>query len=108
MNRREKGRIYRSRLVSRIFGRYLLAMLGVAFFGFSVVFQLLTLPVEFNASARAMETLESTQLLEEDELSGARKVLSAAAMTYVAALLVSIAQLLRYVILFSNNNRRRR
>lgn len=94
--------------IGLLFNSELLFGLGVLFFGLMVVFQLVTLPVEFNASARAMETLKSTQLLEEDELSGARKVLSAAAMTYVAALLMSTAQLLRYVILFSNNNRRRR
>ncbi len=95
-------------LIGLLFNSELLFGLGVLFFGLMVVFQLVTLPVEFNASARAMETLESTHLLEEDELSGARKVLSAAALTYVAALLMSVAQLLRYIILFSNNNRRRR
>ena len=95
-------------LIGLLFNSELLFGLGVLFFGLMVVFQLVTLPVEFNASARAMETLESAHLLEEDELSGARKVLSAAALTYVAALLVSVAQLLRYIILFSNNNRRRR
>ena len=64
----------------------------------------MTLPVEFNASGRALETLESTNLLDEEELSGARKVLRAAAMTYVAALLMSMLQLLRYVLIFLGRN----
>ena len=67
--------------------------------------QLVTLPVEFNASRRAIQTLESGYLLEEDELQGAKKVLRAAAMTYVAALLVSLAQLLRFLLAFSGRRR---
>ena len=94
-------------VIGLLFNSELLFGLGVLFFGLMVVFQLITLPVEFNASARAMETLQSTALLDEDELPGARSVLTAAALTYVAALLMSLAQLLRYIILFSNNNRRR-
>ena len=63
------------------------------------VFQLITLPVEFNASRRAMATLESSSMLAEDELKGARKVLTAAAMTYVAALATALANLLRMIAL---------
>ena len=74
---------------------------GILLFSLAVVVQLVTLPVEFNASRRALETLESTHLLEREELGGARKVLGAAAMTYVAALLVSLAQLLRFLLAFA-------
>ena len=70
-----------------------------------VIFQLVTLPVEFNASRRAIASLEGTHLLEDDELRGARKVLGAAAMTYVAALLVSLAQLLRFLLAFAGRRR---
>lgn len=67
-------------------------------FSLVVVFQLLTLPVEFDASARALRTLRERNMLESSELTGARKVLTAA-LTYVAALLTSILQLLRLVLL---------
>ncbi len=80
---------------------------GIAFFALSLVFQLVTLPVEFNASRRAMQTIEDVQLLTEDEQKGARKTLSAAAMTYVAATAVSLAQLVRLLALFGGRNRRR-
>lgn len=78
---------------------------GILLFSLAVVVQLVTLPVEFNASSRALQTLESSYLLDDDELKGARKVLSAAAMTYVAALLVSVAQLLRFVLAFAGRRR---
>ena len=94
-------------VIGLIFNSEMLFGLGVVFFSLMLLFQLITLPVEFNASARAMETLRSTDMLEGEELSGARKVLTAAALTYVAALLVSMAQLLRYLLLFAGNNRRR-
>lgn len=81
-----------------------LVNLGIALFGLVVVFQLVTLPVEFNASARAMSTLRSEGILAADELPAARKTLTAAAMTYVASLLVSFTQLLR---LIASSNRRR-
>lgn len=77
-----------------------LFFVGIVLFSLTTVFQLITLPVEFNASRRALETIEGEYLLDEDELSGARKVLSAAALTYVAALLMSLLQLLRYVLIF--------
>mgnify|MGYP004444290159 CR=1 FL=1 len=84
-----------------------LAKLGVLLFVFVVLFQLITLPVEFNASSRAMEILESGGLLAGDELSGAKKVLKAAAMTYVAALASAILQLLRLVLLTRSSDRKR-
>ena len=73
-----------------------------------VIFQLVTLPVEFNASHRALETLEGEHILEDEEMAGARKVLRAAALTYVAALLSSLLQLLRYVLIFLNRSGNRR
>lgn len=82
-----------------------LAMLGVIAFGLSTLFQLITLPVEFNASSRAVRTLETTGASEE-EVSGSKKVLRAAAMTYVAALAVSLANLLRLFLLVNRRNRR--
>lgn len=77
---------------------------GIACFGLSTVFQLLTLPTEFNASNRAIAAIEGSNLLMGEELNGAKKVLKAAALTYVAALAVSLMQLLRLLILV---NRRR-
>ena len=84
-----------------------LVEIGIACFGLSFVFQLVTLPVEFNASRRAMEAIEESGLLTTDEQRGARKTLTAAAMTYVAAAAVALAQLLRLVLLFGNRGRRR-
>lgn len=75
--------------------------LGIVFFSLSVLFTLVTLPVEFNASKRALETIRGTNLLYDDEYTGAKKTLSAAAMTYVAAAATAIAQLLRLVLLAS-------
>ena len=79
---------------------YELVYIGIALFSLSLIFQLITLPVEFNASRRAMEAIESTEILNDEELKGARRTLTAAAMTYVAAVAVSAAQLLRLIILF--------
>ena len=79
--------------------------LGILLFGAVVVFQLITLPVEFDASRRALAALSRSGILNETELGGAKKVLDAAALTYVAALAVSAAQLLRFI---SLPNRRRR
>lgn len=84
-----------------------LVYLGIACFGFSFVFQLVTLPVEFNASRRAMEAIASAGLLTQEEQRGARKTLTAAALTYVAATATALAQLLRLIILFGGNRRRR-
>lgn len=83
------------------------ALTGVILFSFCVFFQLVTLPVEFNASRRAVKALEGTYMLKEDEIPIVKKVLSAAAMTYVAALAVSLAQLLRLLMLLSRLNSRR-
>ena len=82
--------------------------IGIACFSLSLIFQLITLPVEFNASRRAIQAIESTHLLTEDELIGARKTLTAAALTYVAAAAVSFTQLLRLIILFGGRGRRSR
>ncbi len=82
-----------------------LAYAGVIFFSFAVVFQLITLPVEFNASKRAIQVIGEADILDEEEKAGAKKVLSAAAMTYVASLAVSIASLLRLILTV---NRRRK
>ena len=78
---------------------------GIACFGLSVVFQLVTLPVEFNASRRAMEAIESGNILTEEEQRGARKTLTAAALTYVAATAVALAQLLRLLVIFGGRRR---
>ena len=83
-----------------------LVYLGIACFGFSLVFQLITLPVEFNASRRALQTIESADLLTPEEQRGAKKTLTAAAMTYVAATAVALAQLLRLIALFGGRRRR--
>lgn len=83
----------------------ILLEIGIVLFALVVLFQLLTLPVEFNASRRALKSIDQQFLLEKDELVGARKTLSAAAMTYVAGLTVALAQLFR-LILMSNNRRR--
>lgn len=79
---------------------YTFIYLGIAAFGLSLVFQLVTLPVEFNASRRALAAIESNELLTQEELKGAKKTLSAAAMTYVAATAVALAQLIRLLSIF--------
>lgn len=78
---------------------------GVGFFGLSLLFSLITLPVELNASKRALNLLVQTDCLDQMEVKGAKKVLSAAAMTYVAALIVSILQLVRFILFFVVNSR---
>lgn len=83
-----------------------LARIGVFLFTFVVLFQLITLPVEFNASHRALKILNESDMLAGEELNGATKVLSAAALTYVAALFSTILQLLRLILLTRGNNRR--
>ena len=85
---------------------YTLVYLGIACFGLSVIFQLVTLPVEFNASNRALKAIEQGELLTADELNGAKKTLKAAALTYVAATAVAMAQLLRLLLIFGGRNRR--
>ncbi|MBE6975857.1 MAG: zinc metallopeptidase [Ruminococcaceae bacterium] len=78
---------------------------GIACFGLSVVFQLVTLPVEFNASRRAMEAIGSAGILTAEEQRGARRTLTAAALTYVAATAVALAQLLRLLLIFGGRRR---
>ena len=85
---------------------YTFVYLGIAAFSLSLVFQLITLPVEFNASRRAMQAIEQANILTEEEQRGARKTLTAAAMTYVAATTVSLAQLLRLILIFGGRRRR--
>ncbi len=87
---------------------YNLAMLGVILFCAVLVFQLVTLPTETNASKRALQTIEGMNLLSGDELVGARKVLSAAAMTYFAAVASTALQVLRLFLIVQNSNRRNR
>lgn len=90
-------------LLGLIFGSQGLAEVGVILFLFVVVFQLITLPVEFDASHRALAILERNNILVNEELDGSKKVLTAAALTYVAALFATILQLLRLVIIVSGN-----
>ena len=87
---------------------YALIYVGIACFALSLIFQLVTLPVEFNASNRALRAIEDGNILTEDEQKGAKKVLRAAAMTYVAATAVALMQLLRLLMIFGGGNRRRR
>ena len=84
---------------------YTFVYLGIACFGLSLVFQLVTLPVEFNASRRALAAIETGELLTEEEQKGARKTLLAAAMTYVAATAVALAQLMRLILIFGRRRR---
>ena len=85
---------------------YWLVDAGILCFSLSLVFQLVTLPVEFNASSRALRAIENCGILNADELNGARKTLRAAAMTYVAATAVALGQLLRLLYIFGGRRRR--
>ena len=87
-----------------LFGISSLLHIGIVLFTAVVIFQLITLPVEFNASKRALSILGSRNVLYEDELMGAKKVLDAAALTYVAALLMALAQLLRMILLSNSRD----
>lgn len=89
-------------MIGIFFGFPLFTQIGIVFFGGAVIYQLVTLPVEFNASNRALNILQTRTFLYGDELKGAKKVLNAAAMTYVAATLMAISQLVRLIAL---NNR---
>ncbi len=91
-------------LLGIVFASDLLITVGIILFSFATLFQIITLPVELNASKRAMQTIRGQALLSDSEAAGAKKVLTAAAMTYVAAVIMSIAQLLRLLLL----SRRRR
>lgn len=94
-------------ILGLLFGFYPLAYAGIILFGTVVIFQLVTLPTEFNASRRALAVL-SDGFLDKDEAKETKKVLSAAAMTYVAALFVSLASLLRLIVIVSGRRDRRR
>ena len=91
-------------ILGLIFSFNFLVTVGIAFFGLAVFFQLVTLPVEFNASRRAVKVIDEMGILQTEELKGTKKVLTAAALTYVASLAVSVANLLRLILLA---NRRR-
>ena len=94
-------------VIGLIFNWTILVEIGIFLYAFVALFQLVTLPVEFNASSRALKVIDETQMLDGEEYKGARKVLSAAAMTYVAALLVSIMSLLRLILRAQRSNNRR-
>lgn len=83
-----------------------IAYIGVVCFLLCVLFQLLTLPTEFNASRRALAAIETCGMLTRDEVQSSKKVLSAAAMTYVAALAVALTQFLRLLFIVRRNDRR--
>ena len=93
--------------VDSVIGEYLMFG-GIVLFSLSTLFQLVTLPVEFNASSRAVKVLEGSGMLDSREVDGARAVLSAAAMTYVAALATSLAYLLRFILIAAGASGRRR
>ena len=93
-------------LIGLLMGYMQLAQIGILLFAFVVFFQLVTLPVEFNASRRALAILSGNNILWEEEMRGARKVLTAAAMTYVASLFSSILQMLRLIILTGRRDSR--
>ena len=92
-------------IMGMIFSIPVLLNVGIFLFLAAVLFQLITLPVEVNASSRALKLLQSNGIMGDSEASGARKVLAAAAMTYVAALAGSLLQLLRLIILAGGRNR---
>ncbi len=92
-------------MIGLIFSMFELAMVGVALFSLTAVFQAVTLPVEFNASGRALDALRSDGRLSGDEIKASRKVLRAAALTYVAALASSLAQILRLLLIVGRGRR---
>lgn len=89
-------------LIGWIFSFSILIYVGLGLYAAVFIFQVATLPVEFNASRRAIKVIDETQLLRDDEIGGAKKVLAAAAMTYVASMMVSLANLIRLLLRFSN------
>ncbi len=93
-------------ILGLIFGYYPIAYAGIILFGLTTVFQLVTLPTEFDASRRAVKALGGYGYMNDEELKGTKKVLSAAAMTYLAALFVSLASLLRLLIIVGGGRRR--
>lgn len=91
-------------MIGLLFSIPFLTNLGIVFFTVAVIYQLITLPVEFNASRRALNILENRNILYGNEINGAKNVLSSAAMTYVAAALMSISQLIRLIAISNRNN----
>ena len=83
-----------------------LMWVGIAFEVIILLFQLITLPVEFNASSRALKLIREYKIVNEDEHSGAKKMLTSAALTYVAGVLSTLAEILRYILIFTGNRRR--
>ena len=94
-------------IIGLIFSFPMICFIGIILFSFTAIFQLATLPTEYNASKRALAAIEESGILNPEEQQGAKKVLSAAALTYVAALAVSLTQLLRLIVLFGGTRRRR-
>ena len=93
-------------IIGLMLGSTNLGLIGILLFSFSVAFQLITLPVEYNASSRALRELQNLQILQTQESKYAKEVLDAAALTYVAAAAAAILQMLRLLILFGGNRRR--
>ena len=93
-------------IIGLMLGSTNLGLIGILLFSFSVAFQLITLPVEYNASSRALHELQNLQILQTQESKYAKEVLDAAALTYVAAAAAAILQMLRLLILFGGNRRR--
>ncbi|STY45660.1 Putative neutral zinc metallopeptidase [Listeria grayi] len=89
-------------MIARIPG---VMLIGIILMAVGVLFQLITLPVEFDASKRALVQIEGLNIVTSQELPHAKKVLSAAAMTYVAAMAVAVLELLRLILIFTNSNR---
>lgn len=91
-------------LLGILFSNNILIYIGIALFSLATLFQIITLPVELNASKRAMQTIRGQTLLSDSEAKGAGKVLTAAAMTYIAAVIMSVAQLLRLLLIVRRND----
>lgn len=91
-------------LIGAILGQLNLVFIGILFMSFAVLFQIVTLPVEFNASNRAMDHLIASGIIQNNEERETKKVLNAAALTYVAAALVAVMELMRFVLIFLSND----
>lgn len=94
-------------IIGLVIERLNIVYIGIALFLFVIFFQLITLPVEFDASARALKVLENSGILMSEEMNGAKKVLTAAALTYVAALAASVMQLVRILLIASGGGKRK-
>src|SRR5690625_3395728 len=91
-------------IIGAALGQLNLVMIGIMFMAFAVLFQIVTLPVEFNASSRAMDQLIASGIIQNNEERETKKVLNAAALTYVAAALVAVMELLRFIMIFLSND----